>query len=127
MNRTKTAIHYICPQCGCQQHHRGRCARCKAENRHLPTCCSNCGKDIWYDYDPDDDFPLCEDCAERMIHKHYFDEQEDAWFLVNEETAKEEILRYYLDWEPILEELEAGYIIYTDVAEYRMIQPGKGG
>jgi excisionase family DNA binding protein len=32
------------------------------ENVHLPTVCSDCGTDLWWEYDPDDDTPMCERC-----------------------------------------------------------------
>jgi hypothetical protein len=53
---------FRCPQCGCQQRRPGRCVQCAELEVHLPAVCAECGGDLWYEYDPNDDFPLCEMC-----------------------------------------------------------------
>lgn len=59
----QTEEEHNCSQCGKVIKHPGRCHICKEKDVHLPTVCSECGTDIFYDYDPDDEFPLCEECS----------------------------------------------------------------
>ena len=55
-----------------------------------------------------------------MIQRHYFDE--DEWETISDEVARDSLLKFYLNWQPILDELETGEVVYTDVAEYRKVR-----
>lgn len=52
-----------------------------------------------------------------QIIKRYFDECD--WLPVDQETAAKHLAGFYLDPRPVLEEIAAGHVVYTDVAEYK--------
>jgi hypothetical protein len=57
----------------------------------------------------------------RRILKRYLDEEE--WNEVSQEQAIAWLESFYIDVQPVLEELCNGHTVFTDVAEYRQEAP----